>query len=78
MALGQIDIILVPNRLQGQRRAGGVLPDHRRVPASQNADGFLLNQLIGKAGTGGFQRRQRQINVSHPQQLLQIGGAFFR
>ena len=44
------------------------------VPARQNADGFLFDQLIGDIGFIRLQSRQGEIDLSLLQQPLQAGG----
>ena len=44
------------------------------VPARQNADGFLFDQLIGDIGFIRLQSRQGEIDLSLLQQPLQTGG----
>ena len=77
MPLGQIDKAVALDLLQGELGAGGKSFGGVGILAGQDPDGLFFDQLIGQAGTGGFQRRQGQVDAAVLQQFLQGGRTAF-
>ena len=60
VALAQADKAVPRRRFQGHGRAGNVGLRQIGIPACQNPDGLLFDQLVGKGYAGGFQGRKGQ------------------